>query len=270
MFRKNLHLFLEELFKLDSSSLDLHGLEREIFRVNKDGSIATSPHPASLGDKLYNPYITTDFSESQIELVTPPCDSIAKVHLYLERLLNHVAFHIDETEFLWPFSVPPILKDFYVPIAQYGASPLGQIKYLYRKGLANRYGVNMQAISGIHYNFSFTDDFWKAYFRKPFSQQDINRGYFNLIRNFKRYGWILIVLFGASPFAHETFYQNDPLNFLLNFRKDLYYPDAISIRNSHLGYHSLYQNKLIYSFNSIEEYIEGILACIGISRAKFF
>ena len=47
-----------------------------------------------------------------------------------------------------------------IPIAQYGSSNLGKLKHVYRHGLWHRYGCTMQAIAGIHYNFSLPDALW--------------------------------------------------------------------------------------------------------------
>ena len=48
-----------------------------------------------------------------------------------------------------------------IPIGNYGTSNQGMMKTIYRRGLSNRYGSMMQAIAGIHYNFSFSDSFCK-------------------------------------------------------------------------------------------------------------
>ena len=44
------------------------GIEWESLRVKSDGTLSLTPHPAIFGDKLTNPVVTTDFSESQIEI----------------------------------------------------------------------------------------------------------------------------------------------------------------------------------------------------------
>ena len=46
------------------------GIEKESLRVATDGRLAETPHPAGLGSTLTHPNITTDFSESQLELIT--------------------------------------------------------------------------------------------------------------------------------------------------------------------------------------------------------
>src|SRR6266446_5401691 len=46
------------------------GIEKESLRVMPDGMLALTPHPRALGSALTHPHITTDFSESLIELIT--------------------------------------------------------------------------------------------------------------------------------------------------------------------------------------------------------
>ena len=47
------------------------GLERESLRIGKDHRIAQTDHPACLGSRSFHPYIQTDYSEAQLELITP-------------------------------------------------------------------------------------------------------------------------------------------------------------------------------------------------------
>jgi len=46
------------------------GIEKEGLRVLPSGHLALTPHPAALGSALTHPHITTDYSESQLELIT--------------------------------------------------------------------------------------------------------------------------------------------------------------------------------------------------------
>ena len=46
------------------------GIEKESLRVLPGGALALTPHPAALGSALSHGRITTDFSESQLELIT--------------------------------------------------------------------------------------------------------------------------------------------------------------------------------------------------------
>ncbi len=236
------------------------GIEREALRNLPNGKLARTPFPKFLGSSLTNSLITTDFSESQLEFITPYFLKSEETLAFLRD--THLFFYSKElSEFLWPSSMPCILEG-EVPIADYGISNLGKLKKIYRIGLKNRYGDRMQAISGLHYNFSFVKDYWEvlATFENPNeSEQDfISRKYFALMRNFKRYGWILLYFFGSTPFLHESFGGN--LGHLLKFDKEgtLYLPYATSLRMSDLGYQNKAQKELELCFNSLDSYIEKI------------
>ena len=169
------------------------GIEKESLRTGLDGRLSSRPHPAELGSALTHPHITTDFSESQIELVTgvhasaAGCiDELTRIHQFVYRALPD--------EMLWVASMPCGLPaDEQIPIGRYGTSNVGMAKTVYRTGLAHRYGRRMQTISGIHYNWSM-----------PGIDND---SYFSLIRNFRRHSFLLLVLFGASPAVCSSFVQ---------------------------------------------------------------
>ena len=97
------------------------GVEREGLRVTPQGRLALTPHPPIFGDKLKNPYITTDFSESQIELVTPVFYSVDETYDFMEALTDIVIGEIGgDNELFWPYSMPcSIPDDNQIPIASY-------------------------------------------------------------------------------------------------------------------------------------------------------
>ena len=98
----------------------LKGVERESLRVLPDGRIAHTPHPAALGSALASEHITTDFSESLIELVTPPFTRSWELLQYLCDLHQFVYRHLGD-ELLWATSMPcPLTGDADVPTARYG------------------------------------------------------------------------------------------------------------------------------------------------------
>ncbi|HEY8507290.1 MAG TPA: hypothetical protein VIL32_02970, partial [Steroidobacteraceae bacterium] len=139
------------------------GVEKESLRVTPEGSIAQTPHPRALGSALTNDAITTDYSEALIELVTPPFTTTWELLAYLLDLHQFVYRHLG-SELLWATSMPcPIAGDESIPIAQYGTSNIARMKTVYRAGLGLRYGRMMQAISGVHFNYSFPPAFWEAY-----------------------------------------------------------------------------------------------------------
>src|SRR5688500_8267571 len=137
----------------------IHGgrkrIERESLRVTPEGRIALTPHPPALGSALTNDNITTDYSEALIELVSPTFNTTWELLQYLLDLHQFVYQHLGD-ELLWATSMPSIIEgDESIPIAQYGRSNIGRMKTVYRNGLGIRYGRVMQAISGVHFNYSF-------------------------------------------------------------------------------------------------------------------
>ena len=137
------------------------GIEKESLRVNPDVMLADTPHPAGLGSALTHPHITTDFSESQLELITGVHTDVDACLAELTEIHQIVYRQVGE-ELLWCTSMPCGLPaDDRIPIGQYGKSNLGQAKTVYRHGLAHRYGRRMQTISGVHYNFSMPEAAWR-------------------------------------------------------------------------------------------------------------
>ncbi len=190
----------------------LIGLEKEALRVAGDGRIAQTPHPAALGAALTHPYITTDYSEALLELITPPFARASETRAFLRDA--HILVHQQlQGELLWTASMPCIVDDpGRIPIARYGDSNAGRMKHIYRVGLGHRYGRMMQVIAGVHFNYSLPEAFWPAYQTLERDQgrprDFIDRNYFALIRNLQRFGWIIPYLFGASPAVCDSFLTN--------------------------------------------------------------
>src|SRR5688500_4259594 len=137
-------------------------VERASLRVTPAGRIAQTPPPRTPGSALPHENITTDYSEALIELVSPTFRTSWELLQYLLDLHQFVYQHLDD-ELLWATSMPSIIDgDASIPIAQFGASNIGRMKTVYREGLGVRYGRIMQAISGVHYNYSFPDRMWEA------------------------------------------------------------------------------------------------------------
>jgi len=216
------------------------GIEKESLRVRPDGSLALTSHPLALGSALTHPHITTDFSESQLELITgvhPDADGcleeLTAIHQAVIRALGD--------ELLWGSSMPCNLPaDEAIPIGRYGTSNVGRAKSVYRMGLSYRYGRRMQTISGIHYNFSL-----------PGIGSD---SYFALIRNFRRLSWLPLYLFGASPAVCTSFVEGRTHELKELSAGTLYLPHATSLRMGRLGYQSDAQSELIVSYNNLKSY----------------
>ncbi len=139
------------------------GVEKESLRVTEDhATLAQTQHPSTLGSALTHPAITTDYSEALLEFITPAESSIEATEQSLADLHRFTARQLDK-ELLWNASMPCIVSgDAEIPIAQFGPSNVGQMKRIYRNGLSVRYGRKMQAIAGLHYNFSLPLTFWST------------------------------------------------------------------------------------------------------------
>ncbi len=250
------------------------GLERETLRVDKEGQLALTPHPAFLGSKLCHPLITTDFSESQLELITPVHDTTQHALNHLDDIHRYVYSGLDH-EMLWPASLPCALpSDRVIPIAQFGTSNAGRLKTTYRSGLGHRYGRTMQTICAIHYNFSFQDSFWQAlaaaeHATEP-SQRFRNRRYFDLMRNFRRLSWLPTYLFGASPAASNAFLTNREHSLKRLDSDTLYLPNATSLRSGGLGYQSATQAGLVsICYNSLSDYVRSLALAICTKHSAY-
>lgn len=244
------------------------GIEKEALRVDQQGTIAQTAHPDALGSALSNPHITTDYSEALLEFITPVCNTVDELMGWLKEIHQFTYSKLDN-ESLWAASMPCVLpQDEGIPIAQYGSSNIGQMKTVYRKGLGHRYGRAMQTIAGIHYNFSFSDEFWQEYqsqLANTQSLQDFKTDqYFHLIRNFRRYSWLLLYLFGASPALCKTFIGDRPHKLQNIGEHSLHLPHATSLRMGDMGYQSNAQSSLYVCYNGLEEYAETLSKALTI------
>jgi glutamate--cysteine ligase len=248
----------------------LKGIEKESLRISKDGFIAQTPHPKALGAALTHPYITTDYSEALIELITPPFADVKDSLDYLRSIHQFVYEHLDN-EILLGASMPcGINGDESIPIAEYGSSNVGKMKHVYRHGLWHRYGRTMQSIAGIHFNYSVPEALWPVLHQaenSPLDQEAFkDDAYFGLIRNFQRMGWLILYLFGASPAICKTFFNSRPA-LMTQFEEfdngTLYHPYATSLRMSDIGYKSKNQAGLKIDYNSIDGYVASLSAAIS-------
>jgi len=261
----------------DTLIQNLIGIEKESLRVSENGSISQEPHPESYGSPLTNPVITTDFSEALIELVTEPFDSADKALNELAKIQHFAHHHLTPSERFWPASMPCILRGHTnIPIAQYGSSNLGIMKTVYRRGLANRYGSVMQAISGIHFNYSFSLDFWQAY-RDLMSpnmslRNFIDCHYMGLARNVLRYGWIIPYLFGASSSVCKSFMKDYHEHDLEEFDDNTFYlPYATSLRMGDIGYQNSQEDEkgVKANYNSLCHYVHSLRAAMKTNCEDF-
>jgi glutamate--cysteine ligase len=231
------------------------GIEKESLRVRPDGTLAQTLHPQALGSALTHPHITTDFSESQLELITGVHASVEACLEELTHIHQVVYKHIGE-EILWCASMPCNLPaDHLIPIGRYGTSNVGRAKTVYRLGLAHRYGRRMQAISGIHYNFSLPGVG--------------DEQYFALIRNFRRHSWLLLYLFGASPAVCSSFIAGRDHQLTELAPGTHYAAHATSLRMGRLGYQSDAQASVSVSYNDLEHYTASLYEALTVSYSAY-
>ena len=253
----------------------LKGIEREALRVTPEGRIAQTPHPQALGSALTHPNITTDYSEALIELVTPPFAETWELQQYLCDIHQFVYRHMGD-ELLWVTSMPCVLGgDAEIPIAKYGSSNIGRMKHVYRVGLGLRYGRVMQAISGVHFNYSFPEQFWPVLEHvresKLTGQDFIDESYFALLRNYRRFGWLILYLFGVSPAVCRSFFadRDIPAGLEARGRGTLVAPFATSLRMSDLGYRNKSQAGVHVSVNSLQEYVRDLSHLISTPHPEY-
>ncbi|WP_415889620.1 glutamate--cysteine ligase [Neptuniibacter sp. SY11_33] len=243
-----------------------HGIEKEGLRVDDQSRLAQTSHPQALGSALTHAHITTDYSEALLEFITPVFEKSSDALNFLADLHRYTYQKLDKEQ-IWPASMPCLLPpEKEIPIARYGSSNVGQMKYIYRVGLEHRYGKVMQTIAGIHYNFSLPEAFWPLYHNfsgSELSLQDFrSAAYFGLIRNFRRYSWLLIYLFGASPALCSSFLKGKKHNLEEMGKGTLYLPYATSLRMSDLGYSNKAQASLNICFNHLDTYAKSLESAI--------
>jgi len=253
----------------------LKGVEREALRVTPDGRISQASHPQALGSTLTHPHITTDYSEALVELVTPPFTETWELTQYLCDVHQFVYRHLAD-ELLWVTSMPCVLGgDAEIPIARYGSSNIGRMKHVYRVGLGLRYGRVMQAISGVHFNYSFPGKFWPVWQAvteaRRGGQALVDDAYFALLRNYRRFGWLILYLFGISPAVCRSFFRDREIpGWLEPFGEgSLVAPHATSLRMSDLGYRNKSQAGVHVSVNSLAEYVRDLTRLISTPHPEY-
>ncbi|MFZ1388771.1 MAG: glutamate--cysteine ligase [Thiolinea sp.] len=246
------------------------GLEKESLRVTPDSTLAQTDHPKVLGSALTHPWITTDYAESLIELITPPQARATETLDFLLDIETFVYQHLAR-ELLWTTSMPCVLHgEDDIRIAEYGSSNAGLMKHVYRQGLAWRYGKTMQVIAGIHFNYSIAESFWE-----PWQQVEGHSGslrefrdeqYMALTRNLLRYGWLVIYLFGTSPAICKSFLggRKAPETMLELNEYTLYEPYGTSLRMGNIGYTNSKENEsgVQVCYDSVQSYTNSLWKAI--------
>lgn len=225
-----------------------YGIERESQRVTEEGQLVTTNHPKSLGNRKYHPYIQTDFAETQVELITPVCQSIPELFRYLAAIHDVCYRSLEGQEMLWPLSMPPHLplKEEEIRLAK-----LDRFEdVLYRRYLAKTYGRRKQMMSGIHFNFEFGDDLLRRLFAQQTEETDYQqfktKVYLKVTRNYLSHRWFITYLFGASPLSEPNFFvgaagPKEPVR---------------SLRNSSFGYKN--HDDVQVRYDTLPHYLEDL------------
>ncbi len=234
------------------------GIEKEGLRYNSADGLAHTPHQQSLGSPLTHPEITTDYAENLLELVTPAFRNRRDALTHLRFL--HRVLATESEDYILNGSMPAFIEDpEAVAIGWYGRSHQGQMRRLYRKGLALRYGKGMQLIAGMHFNYSICPDIFHSYAEvlgRPFTQEFIDSRYMNLLRNIRRHAWLIHYLFGHSPAVDASFFASKPHRLEQLDASTLYLPYATSLRMSDIGYHN--KTPVIVTANTLQGYIRDL------------
>lgn len=249
-----------------------YGIERETLRIYKDGSLSQTFHPEVFGSKSDNPYITTDFAECQVEMITPPLNTPQQVYDFTNALYDISVSEIGN-EYLWPQSMPSIVpNDDEIRIARYDDNEKGNIAYEYRKNLIKKYGGKRQLICGIHYNFSFDENLIRKLYKYEINVEDTkdnisyknfkNTIYLKIARNYLRYRWLIVYLLGASNIVHKTYGCRCCMNISKEIARETFTNEgAVSYRNSDCGYRN--KIELIPDYSSVENYIGSLKSFIN-------
>lgn len=252
-----------------------HGIEREALRINPDGGLALTDHPKALGAALTHHFITTDFSESLLEFITPPERDINVTMQQLQDVHKYVLQNMGD-EMLWPMSMPCFIKNEEdIRLAYYGESNVGKMKTLYRQGLKNRYGSMMQAIAGVHFNFSLPGYFWTPFLCEAEgvtdSKENISAAYLGMVRNYRRHCWLIPYLYGASPALCGSFLggKQSSLPFESMGKGTIYLKGATSLRMSDLGYTNNAQSGLKICYNHLDSYVASLRNAIQTPSPEF-
>lgn len=215
------------------------GIEKECLRVTSGGRLAHTLHPFSEENKN----IGRDFCENQIEFISDVfTDSSALIEHLNELHDNAYNEIIKNGELLWSFSNPPYVSgEDDIPVAKF--SEANKSKETYRNYLAEKYGKMKMLFSGIHYNFSFSQEIIEI---SGVSKDEL---YLDLAQKLIKYSWLIVYLTAASPLLDKSYINNTALTENDNYRYS-------SVRCGEAGYWNDFIPTLNY--NSLKEYSESI------------
>ena len=143
-------------------------------------------------------------------------------------------------EYLWPFSNPPYVKNEEdIPIAYYSGEMAA--KTAYREYLANRYGRYKMLFSGIHFNYSFSEELMRILAARSGKETGTfkNEFYLELAEKALAYGWIIVALTAASPLYDSSYIEKGQTGITM-------FSGIATLRCSELGYWNYFTPILDY------------------------
>ena len=227
------------------------GLKKRGKEFDLSGNLSETDHPKSISINDENPYIQRDFSETQMELITPVTETIDELFNYLAAIHDVAYRSMGDHEMLWPLSMPPRLpeKEEDIVIAKLESAE----NVLYRRYLANSYGRRKQMISGIHFNFEFGEELIQALFNLQSEIKDYQHFkseiYLKATRNYLHHQWLITYFYGASPSSEKNFFEEDSLN-----------KPVRSIRSSKYGYAN--HDDVQVSYSNIQNYVSDLTSMV--------
>lgn len=219
------------------------GIERETLRVDSLGRLAQTKHP--FGD---DEHLTRDFCENQIELITPACSSVDEALSELSKLDKQARAELaKQNESIWLYSNPPHFEnEDEIPIADFTGEHSG--KRIYREQLELRYGKRLMLFSGIHFNFSFDDEYLKEISNCTNFSTFKNEFYIKLYKQLSVHSWLPLLLSAASPVCDRSLFKDG--------EKGAVTSEYASIRSSRKGYWNGFVPVL--GFGSLESFVNSI------------
>lgn len=229
------------------------GLEKESLRVLENGRFAHTQHPFPEDE-----HIVKDFCENQTEINTSVHtnigEAIEELESHNQRLYKKLQ-HLPQKEYLWPFSNPPYIENERdIPVAVFEGAHVS--KTAYRDYLSEKYGRYKMTFSGIHVNFSFSEELLKADYEIERTQTALrdyrmykDRLYLELAKGMAAYGWILVAVTAASPIMDSSFVEKGI------YDRDIFTGMA-SVRCSEMGYWNEFAP--IFDYDSADAYVDSI------------
>lgn len=242
-------LHLEDLHIRKHILDGMFGLEKESLRVLEDGTFSHTRQPFEDSD-----FIVRDFCENQTEINTKVHGTAEAAVQELQeyyRIIQRAIYNLPVREYMWPFSNPPYIRNENdIPVAAFDGQE--QFKTVYRDYLSDKYGRYRMTFSGIHVNFSFSEELLQYSFRLDGGnsfQSYKDALYLKLAGSLAVYGWILTAVTAASPLLDSSFVEKGVCG------NDVFMGLA-SVRCSELGYWNDFAP--VFDYQSIESYADSI------------